>query len=674
MSDYLEWKSSLSLESVFAGSDSCAYPQYWRNGILYLSSLQEQQGRTVVMYWDSSDSFESAKILIPAPFSCRTKFSEYGGKPYWQYADALYFANHLDQCIYKVDLSNIGCAEPQRITPLPSSERILMFADLVQLDSRYLFATVEEELINDGTDSDRENRSYLGLIDLTSPDAEILILNEGADFYSNLCVDRLNQRVAWVQWNHPNMPWDETQLWIADLQRIDNRVGLVAAKKVNFESSASICQLFFANNGTLFFSADQCGYSDQDWQNFWNIYALTFQPRGIDSSQICEHSIHEVTREKAEFGYPHWQYGDARIAQLNDNQLISFATRADGDVLIKIDQDTLAYEIISDEKLDKQVNYQNLYADGKGRAAAMLLASNTSPAIAEFDGAGNCFNYIETPSAQLSASDISLARHIKYPTRDGGHAYAYFYPPSNSNYSPASQSTPPLIVMVHGGPTAKAYGFFDLQKQFWTQRGFAILDINHRGSSGYGRAFRDALYAGWGRIDTSDIADGVGYLVAQSMVDPKRVCIRGKSAGGYAVLCALTQYPEVFTAGACYYGIGNLVTLAETTHKFEKHYADRMIGETYHSNTSKLPDSAFQKRSPINAISQLQCAMIIFQGLEDKVVPPVVAHEIVDVLTELGLEHSYVEYADEGHGFKQATNNIDAWSKELSFYRNILKK
>ena len=269
---------------------------------------------------------------------------------------------------------------------------------------------------------------------------------------------------------------------------------------------------------------------------------------------------------------------------------------------------------------------------------------------------------------------VSLAKPIEYPCKDGGSAHAFYYPPidHSANKSIQQNELPPLLVMVHGGPTARAYGHFDIQKQFWCSHGFAILDVNHRGSTGFGRQYRDALYGQWGLVDAQDIVDGIDWLIEQNLVDRDRVCIRGKSAGGYAVLRALTKHPSKFRAGACYYGIGNLATLAQITHKFEKYYTDRLIDEKYDKTTAHLHSSEYYQRSPINSVNQIRSAMIIFQGGLDKVVPPELAHEMVRSLTDNGVDHEYIEYSDEGHGFRVVSNNIDAWSRELSFYQSQL--
>ncbi|MEM7357904.1 MAG: prolyl oligopeptidase family serine peptidase [Pseudomonadota bacterium] len=652
MTDYLDWQSDLSVEAVFAGNASISYPELWHNGLIYLSVLKEQQGRVVLIYQQG----QQRHCLTPQPYSLRTRISEYGGKPFWIQGNHVYFVNDDDQNIYRQQLDAESASAPEQITKNVAGQGLAMFTDLWQVSEHRLLSILELE----GGEAARENQHCICTIDTSTVPATPQILLRGADFYSNLVFDQAHQRLAWVQWQHPNMPWDETELWLADLSFDNAEPDVVRARKVPLTDQASVCQLYFANNGTLFFSADFANQANSDNRNFWNVYAL-------DPNQ-SDLNFQAVTAGGLEFGYPHWQYGDSRIIQYDENSLLTIASKATEDVLVQIEVDSLATEAWPVTGF----TLQNLSGNGAGKAAAVCLSSHSAPDVVIISENGRQLDLVNQESAILSSEDVSVALHIEYATRDGGSAFGFYYAPKNSAY-PSPQTPPPLLVMVHGGPTARAYGFFDLQKQFWTQRGFAVLDVNHRGSSGYGRAFRDALYGEWGELDISDIADGVNHLVEQGLADPERVCIRGKSAGGYAVLCALTQYPQLFAAGASYYGIGNLVTLAETTHKFEKHYADRMVGEVFSAQTSHQPESRFYQRSPINRLSELRSSMIVFQGLQDKIVPPAVAHEIIDVLQELGLEYSYTEYDDEGHGFRQLANNIDAWTRELAFYRKSLK-
>lgn len=253
-------------------------------------------------------------------------------------------------------------------------------------------------------------------------------------------------------------------------------------------------------------------------------------------------------------------------------------------------------------------------------------------------------------------------------------AHGYYYIPHNPRFTAPDGHLPPLLVMVHGGPTSRATRSLDLSRQYWTGIGFAVFDINHRGSTGHGRRYRQYLLGRWGQVDIDDIVDGIDFLVNQSLVDPAKIIIRGKSAGGYTVLRALTQYPNYFCAGGCYYGIGNLSTLTAKTHKFESNYTDRLIGETYDEADAKAKDSEYYKRSPINFIHRVVSPTILFQGLDDPVVPPDLSREVVDVLAAHNIDHEYVEYPGEGHGFRKSETNIDALQKETLFYQRILAK
>ena len=674
MTDYLNWQSDLTLEQVFAASDPFSYPDFSSDSsqsqLVYLSNLNKENGRAVLML-EGND-----KYISPKPFNLRTKISEYGGKPYWLHGDEVIFANQSDQCLYRQSLRDAN-EKPERISPVPG-KRTFMYSDVIALSDTVLLAIVEQEV--DGV----ENQSFIARLDPSQPDTAPQILVDGADFYSNLVVDVQAKRLAWVQWNHPNMPWDSNQAWVADFEIADGHDSINSAASKNdevssaglgitniqitdhhqieLEDSACVCQLFFASNGRLFFSADFAGAKLKSSKNFWNIFSYS----------CADKIVSPVTELNYEFGYPHWIYGDSRIAQYDANTLLTIGSAPEGDILYAIDQDSLAVQVVGSFSLDHKYTLRSLVADGNSQAAMVLLKADQTPDLITLSGNIESVlvnNAIRSPEYKDTAS---LADHFEFPTRDGEQAFGFYYPPLNDSYSDVDLGPPPLIVMVHGGPTSRAYGYFDIQKQFWTSRGFAIFDVNHRGSSGYGRHYRDALYEQWGERDAADIIDGLQHLIEQGQADPKRLCIRGKSAGGYAVLRALTEYPEVFKAGACYYGIGNLSTLAEVTHKFEKFYTDRLVGEQYTAAQAAQSSSAFYQRSPINKIAELRSAMIVFQGLQDKIVPPTVAREVISALKAADLEHSYVEYAEEGHGFRQAANNIDAWGKELAFYRKVL--
>ena len=659
MSNYLRWSSSLSASDIFTNAENHSYPHPHRDGVIYLSQLKDEN-RSVLVF----DSGQKVHVLTPKGFSLRTSINEYGGKPFWLDGNAVIFSNQVDQCLYRQELSGVGASVPLRITCEPQQSHRYCYTDINVISDDLIVAIVERQY----GDCSRENDSFLGLIDPASQDCEPIELQDQADFHSNLVFDHDGQRLAWVQWHHPNMPWDNTELMIANI-RVEQGTGapefetaLSDIQRVPIEANASVGQLMFASNGTLFFSADFPSHEDDDPKNYWNIYALTAKSIQNDD-QHCD--VVSVTNDLCEFGYPHWQFGNTRIVQFDNDRLLTIRSSAEFDEVLLIDQET--YQVCAFE--NDACHYDNLCSDGGGTVFAIRLSKTERPAVSRMRIGEPAFsNMITTPSI-LSEDETSVGRHISFECEDGRMSYGFYYPPVNTNYADADSSIPPLLIMVHGGPSARAYGSFDLQKQYWTQRGFAIFDVNHRGSSGYGRNFRDALYGYWGELDCSDIIEGVNYLSNVGLADSSRICIRGKSAGGFTVLRALTEYPQVFAAGACYYGIANLVTLASSTHKFEKYYSDRLIGEKFDADNSVRPESRYFKRSPINKIHSLSSAMIVFQGSLDKVVPPMVAHELVNVLNDLGLPHTYIEYADEAHGFKRSENNINALENELKFYR-----
>lgn len=657
MIDFLDWKSDISLDQVFAQADAISYPHLLNSDsgdLLYLTALKEEKSRAALML----QSTQGTRCITPSPFSLRTKVNEYGGKPYWVFDKEIIFANQADQCLYRQVLEEGGVSEPSRLTPQSDGRTLSMYTDVNRVGEDHYIAILESENLQDPS---TENVMCIAVLNAAQNPLEATALIHGADFYSNLVISKDARRVAWVQWNHPNMPWDETELWVAEVSQKNGQLQLVNSVCVALGDGASVCQLIFSEQGQLFFSADYPTNTCEP--NYWNVHCFDF-----DSGQTTQ-----TSDQALEFGYPHWVYGDQRVVQINDHTLLLVGSAPEDDRLFALDTRSLKLTQLNNNR-GTSATTQHLSSDGKGKFIAVQLDKDRSHKLIEAELLNGELVYRDRVAAQVALKSPSIAEHVHYKTRDGAEAYGFFYPPSNpvcqSKTDPALK--PPLIVLVHGGPTARAYGHFDIQKQFWTSRGFALFDVNHRGSSGYGRKYRDALYQHWGELDASDIIDGIEMLIDAGKVDRERVCIRGKSAGGYAVLRALTEYPDYFKAGACYYGIGNLVTLAETTHKFEKCYTDRLIGETFDRKSASYSSSRFYQRSPIHKMDQVKSAMIIFQGLMDKVVPPSVAQEVIDVLRNTGVEHAYVEYEGEGHGFRQTETNIDAWGKELEFYQRVL--
>lgn len=654
MSSYLDWQANLSLETIFQQSEAIAYPHQWRDGVVYLTSLIEEHGRSALVYRTNNH----VRCLTPQPFSLRTRINEYGGKPFWFIdQDQLVFTNDEDQCLYLQNLADEN-AVPTRISPLPTAKHRFHYADVCVVDG-YIVAVVEKAF----TDHAQENECFIGIIDPQQADAEPIIFEQGSDFYAKLSYCATRKTLAWMQWSHPMMSWDENQLCVRTLEiekYLQKSQATESATIINLGKGASVSEVLFTKAGKLFVVADFVD-SAQQYQDFWNIYAIDFDQKAQ------QFEIQSVTTELAEFGYPHWQYGDQRLIELDSEQVLAIACYQDQDQLWLIQQ-----QDYSTEKLKSEAQYfQNLSATEAGNAMLVMRSKSKSPSIAVIAAESKSIDVVYQLETPVDEQDISRAEHFSYQTENNETAYGYYYPAKNQNYQ--NDTPPPLLVMVHGGPTARAYGFFDLQKQFWTQSGFAIFDVNHRGSIGYGREYRDRLYSQWGVADTEDVIAGVTALIESGKADPSAICIRGKSAGGYAVLRALTEVPELFCAGANYYGIGNLATLASSTHKFEKHYTDRLLDEEYDETEAQKLDSHYYTRSPVNYLSQLKSSMIVFQGLKDNIVPPSVAQELVAELEKQRLSFEYIEYQDEGHGFRQANNNIDAWQRELSFYRKAIK-
>ena len=353
---------------------------------------------------------------------------------------------------------------------------------------------------------------------------------------------------------------------------------------------------------------------------------------------------------------------------MSKHDIYAIATGHDGDTLYRIDAEGSGKA----EKVLSEANISHLNLTD-GRVQCVVSPENRYANIVEIDPSNNSFIHIGSSLEDRENENCSIPVAFSCSTRDGEETFGYLYRPYNSQFSAPENTSPPLIVMVHGGPTSRTDKAYRPLNQYFSSLGFAVLDINHRGSTGYGRAYRQRLRGCWGEVDALDIADAVNHLVNEGEIDGDHVFIRGGSAGGYAVLRALTEYPDMFAGGACYYGIGNLITLSEITHKFESRYTDMLIGETYSRESAKQPNSRYRTRSPIFYMDKLTAPIILFQGLLDKVVPPEVTKEVVQLLQSRQIQYEYQEYGDEGHGFRNAANRVDSLERETRFFVDILK-
>ena len=653
------WRSPLAPDELLAQPSPPMYPFRHRGRLYWLEALAEEGGRIALM---TQPRPAVRHCLTPAEFNLRTTVHEYGGRCFCLLGEQIIFNNFSDGRIYRQRLGED--TQPVAVTA-PPEDGTSAFADLVQIAEFGAVVAVMEYRESDGGEGDSvvviEVSGEAGQRGMARP----VVLVEGSDFYACPVISPNQRELAWLEWDQPYMPWDRSRLAKAELCRSEAGIGirrrrvLVDGAEQSRSRSRSICQLGFLADGSLLFVSDGGG------SDFWDFFR--YQDHGSGSGN----GIQRITNDSYEYGEPHWVFGQRRWQGISENRIIAVASDHDGDRLMDIALDSGRTTPLSDEV----AACAHLCADSGARE--LLLVAHCARRGAEirslaWQGGGEQTLY--APPSNPAAQDGARPRPIAYPTRDGQRAFAYFHVPCNRRYRAPPGSKPPLLVIVHGGPTGRATPQCSPLTRFFTSLGYAVLDVNHRGSSGYGRAYRQSLLGQWGEIDTTDIADGVGHLVARNLVDAELIFIRGGSAGGYAVLRALTRFPDLFSGGACYYGIGNLITLAQITHRFEGNYTDRLIGEKFDADTARRSDSRFTQRSPIFQLERLNSPLILFQGLEDKVVPPEVSREVVECLAKRGILHEYIEYPNEGHGFRRLHNRVDSLERETAFFSQIIRQ
>jgi dipeptidyl aminopeptidase/acylaminoacyl peptidase len=475
-------------------------------------------------------------------------------------------------------------------------------------------------------------------VSLSEPDSHPQVLVSGNDFYGPVRISPDGNQIAWLTWNHPNMPWDGTELWLGEFSTDGS---IVNSRVVAGGEKESILQPEWSPDGQLYFVSDRTGW--------WNIYRLT-----------AELSVESVTEIEGEFGTPQWAFGFSNYAFANSELIACSYIQSGFSKLAVINVRTREIRTVDSPYTD--ISYIRAEA---GRAVFRAGSPTQPPGIVLWDIETNNFEVLRrSNSLEIPDAFFSPAQAIEFPTEGGLIAHGFYYPPKNPDYVGPDDQLPPLLVRSHGGPTSAAVSALNLNIQFWTSRGIAVLDVNYGGSSGFGREYRDRLKDSWGVVDVDDCANGARYLVKRGAVDGNRLMITGGSAGGYTTLCALT-FRDVFKAGASHYGVSDAEALAKETHKFESRYLDGLFGP--------YPEQreVYRARSPINFTDQLSCPVIFFQGLEDKVVPPNQAEMMVNALKEKGIPVAYVSFEGEQHGFRQAQNIKRALEGELYFYSQV---
>ena len=616
---YGSWKSPVTSELITSQSVNLDQVRLRDDTLYWLERRPGEGGRSVIVSFCNN----AITDILPAPFNARSRVHEYGGGVYCVCEQAVYFVNDGDQDIYRI----AGDALPERITHADN----LRFADLTYDSQREQILCVCEDHRN----PDAEPENSLVSVDVIS--GEIRTLHSGYDFYASPKLSHDGTRLAWLCWNHPNMPWDGTELWVA----VFDRQGLPAqAAHIAGNDTVSIFQPEWSPQDVLYFVTDESGW--------WNL------------SRLEDSRPADVTRTESEFGLPQWIFGQSTYAFCDENTIICTHITDGIGQLSLIRLDTLELSNID-------VSYNAFASVCANHATAAFIAASeraTSQVIRLDMTRMKIESVARSCNIDIDDGYISNARSISYETRHADKAYAIFYPPTNKDYAAPANELPPLIVLSHGGPTGATDASLDLRKQYWTSRGFAIMDVNYSGSTGYGRRYRERLKPCWGIRDVEDVCDAAEHLASMNIVDRNRLIIKGSSAGGYTVLAALT-FHDTFSCGASYYGISDLESLLADTHKFEAHYTDQLVGSyPEHRKT-------YQQRSPINYVDRLSCPVIFFQGMEDRVVPPSQAEAMVAALKRKGIPVCYVPFENEQHGFRRAASIKKALDAELYFYSVI---
>jgi len=617
------WKSPITSDLIVSESVGLIQPSIGGSNVYWIEMRPSERGRCVIV---TRDADGSTRDVNSVPLNARTRVHEYGGGDYAVSNDVVYFSNFTDQRVYE----QVSGAPPRPITPLSE----MRYADFVLDNLRGRLICVRE----DHTTAGQEPVNSLVGLGVEGAEDSGQVLVAGNDFYSSPRVSPDGSRLAWLTWNHPNMPWDGTELWVADFKS-DGTLG--KSELVAGGTEESIFQPEWSPDGRLYFVSDRNGW--------WNLYRI-----GKDGTAEV------VCQKESEFGLPQWGFGMSTYAFESANRIVCAYTDRGMSRLATIDTRSLKLEEIDTSYSD--VTYVRA---APGQAVFRAGSPSEPPSIVRLQLSTFSVEVVRRANnLKIDAGYISPPRAVEFPTEHGRTAHGFFYPPQNRDYQSADGELPPLLVKSHGGPTAAASTALSLNIQYWTSRGIAVLDVNYGGSSGYGRAYRQRLKNQWGVVDVDDCVNGARYLIDRGEVDGDRLMITGGSAGGYTTLCALT-FRKSFKAGASHYGVSDAEALAKDTHKFESRYLDGLFGPY------PAQREIYFRRSPINFTDQLSSPTIFFQGLEDKVVPPNQAEMMVEALKKKGIPVAYVPFASEQHGFRQAANIKRSLDGELYFYSRV---
>jgi dipeptidyl aminopeptidase/acylaminoacyl peptidase len=643
------WPSPITAQVAASQGVRLAAPVADGGDIYWLESRPAEGGRNVVVRFAAGGALQE---VTPPDFNVRTRVHEYGGAAFVIHQGTLFFSNFADQRIYRLDRPAPGTAStPVAITP----EGRWHYADAVVDAARGRLICVREDHTVDG----RECVNALVSVAIDGSSGAGRVLAEGFDFYSTPRLSPDGTQLAWICWRHPNMPWDGTELWAADVAADGS---LWNARRVAGGDDESIYQPGWSPRGELLFVSDRDGR--------WRLYvvrgrASSDAPSGrgrasLDAPDLV--AMEPAPPADAEVGRPQWILGTATWAFTGLTRLVVSYTREGRWFLGCADLDTGVFR-----ELAPGLEPGPFLAPA-GRDVLLIAGSGTAfDAVMLLDvDTGEARTLRTVPGTLVDAGYLSVPEPVWFPTANGQQAHLFYYPPRNRDCAPVPGERPPLVVISHGGPIAAADSSLDYGVQFWTSRGLAVADVNYGGSTGFGREYRRRLNGQWGVVDVVDCIRATEFLVREGKADPGRLIIRGGSAGGFTTLAALTGYPEVFKAGASYFGVSDLEALVHDSHKFEARCLDILVGP--YPAMKRL----YEERSPIHHVDRLVCPLILLQGLEDKVVPPNQSQMMADALRRKGRPVAYITFAGEQHGFRKAENIIRSLESELYFYGAVL--
>ncbi|HEV2013350.1 MAG TPA: S9 family peptidase [Candidatus Dormibacteraeota bacterium] len=621
-SPYGSWRSPITADAIVAGVIGLSQIQLDSDDTYWVEQRPAEAGRNVVVRRRADGAVED---VTPPEYNARTRVHEYGGGAYLVRKGTVWFTNFKDQRLYRQDPGR----PPAAITPAQD----IRHADLVLDDRRGRLIAIRE---NHTTGSPSAINTIVSLDPAgKGPDRTLV---GGNDFYATPRLSPSGSHLCWLTWNHPNMPWDGTELWVAELTDDGD---LRAARKVAGGDQESIFQPAWSPDGLLYFVSDRT--------NWWSLYRWRGQ------------AIEPVAELPAELGTTQWIFGMSTYAFESERRIVC-QVRSKGLARLA----TIDPEHRRRHNVDTPYTAFSAFIQARAGRAITIAGSPTEPfSLVTVDLATGGVDVLRR-SAELPVAPayLSVPELIEFPTDGGVTAHAIFHPPLNPDYTAPAGELPPLIVYVHGGPTSAEPNALDLGDQYWTSRGFAYVLVNYGGSSGFGRDYRQRLNGQWGVVDVQDCINAARYLIDRGLVDGNRVAITGGSAGGYTVLRALTS-SDFFKAGASHFGISDLEVFHSDTHKFESMYDQSLTG--------RWPEERhiYRERSPIHFVDRIRAPVILFQGLEDKVVPPIQAELIVDALRKKGLPVAYVAFEGEQHGFRIAKNIKRSLEGELYFYSKV---